>query len=373
MVRARTRRSWTRRSFVTLLSGFLAFAVLQLGWSVVVEIGIPEVRDPLYGRRLRLVQKALRAKPGKPRTVIMLGTSRTLYGFRPGAAANAWGGPADRPIAAFNFGVSGASPLTQLLIWRRLQQDGVRPDLLLIEVMPPLLCSQTDPHDFHAAHWPAERLRWGDLALVKHYAGVRRPDLRRDWLGAFALPCYFQRCKLTSLIAPSLLPKEYRQNDDWNVDEFGDLKPLKALTSEDHLRRTQEARRFYETFLNGFRLGGPACEALRELTASCRKEGIPAALVFMPEGPEFRSWYSAEVLQDVQAWVSRLSRENATPVINAREWLEEDDFLESNHLLSSGADKFTERLGRQYILPLLRRLPNEEKSAARLTTSAPQT
>jgi hypothetical protein len=361
-VRVRSRRFLSRRAFVAVLSGLTAFVVLQVSLSVVIEIGMPEVRDPLYGRRLRLVQKALRAKPGRSRTVIMLGTSRTLYGFRPGATETTWGGPNDQPVSAFNFGVSGASPLTQLLMWRRLQQDGVRPDLLLIEVMPPLLCSQTDPHDFHPTHWPAARLRWGDLALVKRYAGARRSDLRRDWLGAFVLPCYVQRCKLTSLIAPKLLPKMYRQNEEWNVDEFGGLEPLAALTAEEQRRRTQEARQFYGTFLNGFHLGGPACEALRELMASCHKEGVPMALVLMPEGPAFRSWYSAEVLGDVQGLVRQLSLENAAPVIDAREWIAENDFLESNHLLSGGAEKFTERLGREYILPLLHRLSNEGKS-----------
>jgi len=84
--------------------------------------------------------------------------------------------------------------------------------------------------------------------------------------------------------------------------------------------------------------------------------------VLMPEGPTFRGWYSPETLHDVQVWITQLGRENAAPVIDAREWMPEDDFGDSNHLLSGGADKFTERLGREYILPLLRRRGDEEKS-----------
>jgi hypothetical protein len=356
------RRSRTQRSFVALLCGLVAFAAFQAGLAVVIEIGMPEVRDPLYGRHLHFVQNSLHAKPTNPWTVVMLGTSRALYDFRPGAVEKTWGQPADRPVAAFNFGVSGGGPLTELLIWRRLQQDGVRPDLLLVEVMPVLLCSQTHFDDFGSDHWPTTRLRWRDLALVKHYAGTRRPGLRHDWLTAFALPCYSQRCSLTSLVAPDLLVKGYGPDDQRNVDEFGGLTPLKAPTPEERRRFTQMTREGYSGFLNGFRLGGPGCEALRELMASCRKEGVPVALVLMPEGPAFRSWYSPETLRDVQEWVTQLGRENAAPVIDAREWMAEDDFRESNHLLPGGASRFTDRLGREYILPLLRRLPDEGKS-----------
>jgi len=353
-VRPQRRRVRTRRSFVALLCGVGVFAAFQVGLTAVIEIDMADVRDPLYGRRLRFVQKSLHAEPAKPWTVLMLGTSRTLYGFLPGATEKTWGEPAGRPVAAFNFGVSGGGPLTELLIWRRLQQDGVRPDLVLVDVMPPLLCSQTTFPDFGADHWPAARLRWRDLALVKRYAGAYRPGLRRDWLTGFTLPCYGQRCMLTNIVYPKLLPFAYRLDEEWNVDECGGLTPLKAPTPEERRRFTQMAREAYEPFLTGFRLGGPGCDALCELMASCRKEGVPAALVFMPEAPSFRSWYSPETLRDVRQFVTQLGRENAAPVIDAREWMTEDDFRDSNHLLKGAANEFTDRLGREYILPLLR-------------------
>jgi hypothetical protein len=371
-VRAQNRQFRARRSFIAVLSGLTVFVALQLGLALVLEYGMPEVRDPLYGTRLHLVQTALRAEPTKPRTVIMLGTSRTLADLRPGATEGLWGESDEQPISVFNFGVAGGGPLSELLIWRRLQQDGVRPSLLLVEVMPILLCSQIYFHDLGAYHWPTARLRWRDLSLVKHYDGNHRPDLRRDWLTASTLPCYVERCQLISRTAPDLLPLAYRLEDEWKVDQFGVPKPQKTPTSEERRRFIEMARETYKPFVNGFRLGGPACEALRELMASCRKEGIPAALVFMPEGPAFRSWYSPDTLRDVQEWVTQLGWENAAPVIDARQWMDEDDFKDSNHLISDAAARFTDRLGREYILPLLRRLPDKEKSPHRLAVFAPQ-
>ena len=366
-IRPRSRRVRTRCSMVAILCGLAAFAALQLGLSAVIEIGMPEVHDPLYGRRLYYVQKALRAEPVKPRTVVMLGTSRTLLGFHPSAAEKSWNEPAERPVAAFNFGILGAGSMTELLIWRRLRQDGVRPDLLVVEVMPPLLCDQIPFSDLDLAHWPTTRLRRQDLALVKRYAGPIRPSLRCDWLWNLALPCYCQRNSLIGFVAPDLVPKENNLDNEWNVDSYGCLKSLTKPAPELRERHIQMSRKAYLGFLTRFRLGGPECEALRELMASCRKEEIPAALVFMPEGPAFRSWYSADALQDIQEWVRQLGRENAAPVIDARQWMTEDDFSDSNHLLPDAAARFTDRLGREYIQPLLRRLPEQGNSPERLT------
>jgi hypothetical protein len=365
-IRPRSRRVRARHALVAILCGVAAFVAFQVGLSVVIEIGMPEVHDPLYGYRLRVVQKALHTEAAKPRTVIMLGTSRTLLGFLPRVAEKTWRGSADRPLAAFNFGVTGAGAVTELLMWRRLRQDGVRPDMVIVEVMPPLLCSQIYSDELGAIRWPAARLRRPDLALVKRYAGSNRPSLRREWLMNLALPCYSQRASLTGLVAPYLAPTGYSFDNAWNVDQFGGPKFLITPARDRRPQYIQTARQSYSRFLNGFRLGGPECEALRELIASCRKEGIPAALVLMPEGPAFRSWYSADALRDIHEWITQLGRENAAPVIDAREWMTEDDFSDSNHLLPDAAARFTDRLGREYILPLLRRLPDEKKSPERL-------
>jgi hypothetical protein len=357
--RLRSRRIRRRRSVAAVLSGVAIFAVSQIALAFYFEIGAPEGHDPLYVGRLRSVQQALHQQP-KPFTVVMLGTSRTLYGFRAGATASKWGDLAGRPVAAFNFGVPGAGPMTELLMWRRLQQDGVRPDLVLIEVMPVLLCGQKSYNDLRPEVCPTAQLRWRDLGLFEHYARTSRPGLRRDLLTAIALPCYGQRSRLTNLFAPELAPKKSILDDLVNnVDDFGAMKPRAAPTLEERRQLMQTARETYQPYFKGFRLGGQGCEALSELMASCRKGGVPAALVLMPEGPAFRSWYSPESLRDVQEWIGQLGRENNAPVIDAREWMAEDDFVDSHHLLPDGGARFTDRLGRETIAPLFMRQSGE--------------
>ena len=75
-IRLRSRRLQTRRSFFAILSGAALFVALQVGLVLAIEFVLPEVRDPLYGLRLHFLQKALHARPTKPWTVVMLGTSR---------------------------------------------------------------------------------------------------------------------------------------------------------------------------------------------------------------------------------------------------------------------------------------------------------
>ena len=54
----------------------------------------------------------------------------------------------------FNFGMVGAGPLVELVVLRRLLAEGVRPDLLLVEVLPPLFNRRAAACDL--AQLPAE-------------------------------------------------------------------------------------------------------------------------------------------------------------------------------------------------------------------------
>jgi hypothetical protein len=86
----------------------------------------------------------------------------------------------------------------------------------------------------------------------------------------------------------------------------------------------------------------------------CRREGVAAAFVLMPEGSEFRGWYSPATLAQLHGFLGGLSREFRAPIIDAREWVPDDGFADSHHLVLHGATAFTERLGEQALLPLVR-------------------
>jgi hypothetical protein len=370
--RGAARRRTARQACIALLTGAALFAVLQIAAAVALELWFPGAIDPDYGGRFWRIAQGRAAEAGHSRTVVMLGSSRTYYGLDAGALNAPLSRELGRPVTVVNFGFTGAGPVTELLMWRRLRQDAIRPDLVLVEVLPGYLSSSFPVDETSEAAMPADRLRWHDLALLERYgAGRARPRLRRDLMEAAADTLYSRRLGIVNAIAPELLSFTNTKNP---LIERRSPDPFPAILSRQQLDKAlayacreqldkarDSARRDYTPFLADFHLGGRGCEALRELLASCRQAHVPAALVLMPEGPQFRSWYPPETWRQIQNWVELVCREEGAPLINAREWIEEDDFVDSHHLLPRGADKFTCRLGREYILPLLRRLPDEGK------------
>jgi hypothetical protein len=251
--------------------------------------------------------------------------------------------------------MDGSGPVTALLNWRRLQRDGIRPDLVLVEVLPVTLAGQHPPPELECLH-PTASLWWEDLDLVERYASGERPRVRRDWEEGWLVPFYTHRVALLGRLAPALLPPLVRAVRQAPADDSGSAPPwLTSVTPAQRRRFTRLCREGYRPYVEGFRLGGAGCEALEVLLGECEQEGVPAALVLMPEGPSFRAWYPARAWSEVRAWVGRLSARHAAPLVDARAWLPEEAFLDSHHLLPGAAGRFTRRLGREFVLPLLRR------------------
>ena len=86
----------------------------------------------------------------------------------------------------------------------------------------------------------------------------------------------------------------------------------------------------YSVYLKDFHLGGLTCRALEDLLDLCRQERISRALLLMPEGSEFRSWYPADSWAQIDSYLQNLSRNYAAPLINAREWVDDDGFTDDN-------------------------------------------
>jgi hypothetical protein len=202
---------------------------------------------------------------------------------------------------------------------------------------------------------PIGKVFWHDLPLLQRFAGPARPAVRREWLGALANPSWSFRHHFVSGVEPALLPYEDRVvpapvgNDSWDI-----RREWENPTPEVRARALAAAEQSYARTLAGFRLGARPCAALREPLDSCQNEGVRAALVVPPEGRAFRAWYPPAAARAIEDYLGALGREYGVPVIDARGWVpDECDFLDSHHLLARGAERFTERLGREAVLPLL--------------------
>jgi hypothetical protein len=340
----RKHRGWARPE---IFSGFLGFVALQLAIGGLLEFGPVVFRDPEYGSKLAELQRCLKANPGKS-LVLVLGSSRTLYGLRCTRLKAVTEGS---NTVVFNYGLAGAGPVQELAHLRSLFRAGVKPDLLLIELVPAVL-NQRDAYPLEEGWLHGSRFQLRELLAASEYS-YRPWRLRWQWGLSRTLPLCVQsqvRTRIMGAIGWSGsaddVPDAYYQ--------FGYREVWQTVTPDDRMRFTALARSQYEDALGEFRLAARSVRALEEIVETCRNKQVPAAMILMPEGTEFRSLYSRQARTQIDAILARLSRAWGMPVFNASEWVGDDGFWDGHHMLPKGADEFTDRFGREVLTPLLK-------------------
>lgn len=342
------------RPLVALLSGLACFAGLQLTLALLMELVDPVLRDPELGYKTARLLRLQTEGRGQP-LVVVLGSSRSALGFRPAVLEGRPSVYDVRPVV-FNHGINGAGPLLELICLHRLLREGIRPDWLVVEIHPALLC-QDHTHREEDRIDP-QRFGWHELTVLRRYSRQGALHLRR-WVRSRLTPAWSHRFWILSQYAPGWLPPAETSFAQWRkLERFG-WKPhdRQWVTSEERRKAADVARRDYFSRLADFHISDEVDRILNDLLALCRTEGIRPVLVTMPEGSEFQSWYSTEAVQSVQAYLSGLSQENQVPWVDARSWMADEDFHDSHHLRECAAARFTERFGRVLEQMLADRLP----------------
>jgi hypothetical protein len=346
---ARNRR---RNAIATLAVAVAAYATLHIALAASAELS-RLVRDPVYADRelkLRRLEKSL--PPGSDR-VIFIGTSRTNNGFEAGRAQQVLSQELGRPAAVFNWGLAASGPGTHALHLRRLLADGHRPALLMLEVHPATLADLPDGA-LESRFTNGEALEWNEFTSVGSY-GFSREKLQESRREVVVAPWYALRFQLLGRIMPSAIPY-YLRYDSGRCQDPNGWTPL-LIPPIDEERRAAYVKRAesdYRPILTGMRFGAGPLRALHELLERCHAEQIPVLLVWMPEGPSFRSLYPAAVTHQVHDLLCELAVTYRCRVCEAREWLLEDEFMDGHHILPERAGAFSERLDREAIGPLLR-------------------
>jgi hypothetical protein len=335
--RARAALAWT-----------LAFFVLsQLAWNLFVDGWHPEQYDPESGVRLAALRARMAETPGRP-LLLLVGSSRTEMSFLPERLPPLYT-PAGAQVLPFNFSHLGAGPVMNLLQVRRLLRQGIHPDWLLVEVMPPQL-NDAKQLILHAA----TEVR--DMPLVARY---KNPWLTYAlFLRSRLVPGYKHRAFLVNQVVPQWLPPEQHLLQEEIV-----LGPLggdyawwgKPQPDDERIRLGTAAARngYFPPLQQSFTISAISETASRELLDLCRREHIQVVMFLSPEGKDFQSWYCPQTRKKIDDYCAALSREFDVPLVDARNWLGERDFVDSHHTCLPGAERFTRRLGEEVIKPLV--------------------
>jgi hypothetical protein len=343
------RQRWVANGRVGLGWGLAFFAGAQVLLGILMERVQPELRDPEYGYKLMRLEARKPELLDRP-LIVILGSSRVGLGICPQSLQNA--ARSSRSPLVFNFAVTGAGAVTELLCLKRLLTAGYCPNQVIVEVLPPLY------HEFGTwgeANWiDVHRLGWNDLRVMNRYVD-HSWLLYARWIRARLTPWFSHRFLVMSRYAPGWLPWSCRQDGWRGLDETGWLPyPHTSVDAAEYQRGFDWARRQYLPSLDHYQISPRSDRALRELLDLCREKHISVLLLLMPEGSDFRNLYPAETQATVAAYLTQISHQYQVPLIDTRNWMPDTAFFDGHHLLPDGAVAYSERLARELLDRALR-------------------
>jgi len=309
------------RARIAVLAFVPTFILVLMGAWVVAEALTPEITDTDYHLRLRIARTAQAEHPNQPLGIV-LGSSRMVWAFEPEQM------PQDSPVCWVNAAHITAGPTFNRVILHRLLRDGIQPDVVVLEVMPTFFVKENNRFmiGYFAAH---------DMPLARQYSdrslGFDAHFLRHRLLRATDL------ARVTDPFAgqPAPLPR----------GGYRFLEP--EITAAERVKRTAFAKQMYGAHAGNMTMRPNADRAFRDTIREAQEHGIRVVLLRSSEGPTFRSWYNPQGLVQFDRYIAGVAKEYGVPVVDARLWLDEEDFVDSHHVLKRGADKFTARFARE--------------------------
>lgn len=313
-----------RRAVLLIPLGFVF--VLAVAWTG-AESTTPEITDTDYHARLKIIRNVTAEYPECPLGIVM-GSSRMVWAFRPEQLPE----PAAGEVSWANAAHIGAGPTINRILLHRYLRDGVRPSVAVIEIMPTFFTKENNRFvsgHFAASDWPLAR-KYADQPFNYDYYFLRHRVTRAPDIARVVDPYEG---------SVQLLPRGGHPTIDLEVTSF------------DRERRTAAAFKNNAEYLRRLRARPAADRAFRDTLREATDNGIRVVLLRSPEGPTFRAWYDPETLARFDAYIAEVAAEFHIPILDARLWLEEEDFFDSHHVLKRGADKFTARFAKE--LPAL--------------------
>jgi hypothetical protein len=333
------RRRFNRAAACWYGAGLVA---VQLALGVAIERSGTTIRDPDYTQKMARLAHRRAELPTRPQ-VIVLGSSRALLGFDGELLTRT-----DGHTLVFNFSEFGAGPMLEQVFLRRLLADGVRPDLVLLEVAP-LQLAAGDVVPAEESWLDTGRLTWDEMRQVAGYYRFPITAYAR-WFKSRALASVIRQREIRATLH---IDESRTEVAAASADDYGFL-PATPPPQDVRAASIQSGLDRYRQRLANARLSGGQVQALRDLVALCRREHLPFALVLMPETCGFRDVQAPAFLAQVDLLIAELSGDRDVELIDARTWIADDGFLDSHHLDAGGATVFSTRFAKE-ALPRLRR------------------
>jgi hypothetical protein len=328
------RRARSKNARAVLVWFAVAFLLWQLALAGLVETVWPEVRDLEWDQLVQRLRQRRAEAPRRP-LVVVLGSSRSQMAFDAAWLSRSPGGP-----LVFNASVPGAGPLTQRMQLERLLALDLRPDQVVLEVMPPFFSENGACFEEGFGSWERETL----AELTDAVARAREPGrLLKRWLKGRAVPSVFHQPGLQRRLLPAKLCSAGDSFPGGDRDGHGRKPGPGDLSAARRAELTATMLGQYDRALRSPAFCQSRWRDLVELVARCRQQGIGCVLVLPPENTAFRSRLADSTRQSLQAALTALAREYRVGLLDARDWLSDEEFMDGHHATQKGTTRFTAR------------------------------
>ncbi|MBO0700309.1 MAG: hypothetical protein J2P46_18060, partial [Zavarzinella sp.] len=308
------RRRPARMEALCAVGGFL---VLTIAFVLAAEVWFPEWYDREYTVRRQRLHERIAEAPDRP-LLAVIGSSRAGTDISPECLPPLHDA-AGRQVLVFNYSHYGAGPRMNLVQFRRLLRDGIRPTWLVVELLPAHLRSESNEAILSAvADFPALLPYVNRSSFLVEAARIRW-DAPYRW-----------RTPFLRTAAPEFATQA-GEGDDVYLGPFGDDRNFTrpgALSGERRAHQFKVIEQMYAEPMRRFRIDPLLAEAARDLLRECRDRGISTVLLIGPEDRRFRSWYGPGVEDAIRDFYTRLGEEFDVPVVDARDWSAPEDFLD---------------------------------------------
>ncbi len=318
----------------------------------------PDLCDPTWDFRIERLHARMAEAPGRP-LLLFLGSSRPANGICPQAMGE-WAPISPSPLV-FNFATLGGGPVRELLTLRRLLGHGIKPKWVIAELWP-LFWAEKGRYNESQPVLAAD-YHLSDLPVLGHLYHNQASAISKVACETFT-PLIHYRGHLLGHYASFLMSRDTQQQQQWEMvhwatlDEWGWLPVAWARKGPAEFAKDLEVARQDTLYsLEDVRPREHVDWCVRQLIQTCRQEGIQLYYFLMPEPSAMRGWFPPRVQAFYHEYLRGLQKDQGLEVIDTRDWLSDDAFVDFCHLLPRGAKAYSARLAQEVLRPLLAGAP----------------
>jgi hypothetical protein len=340
-----TYRPNPRTSRLALLLAGLAIVAGEVAASFLIDYAPLEIRFPEAASVISAAQQLDGAKK-----ILFFGSSRSRADFGAPAVAQALrDGKIDEPISVLNAAVTAGDAVAIKFLTDKLLAAGVRPAIVVIEVLPETISRRNAWLRFHLArqfHWPD---------VWKSIPDAWRSNELAHLLSSRIVPLYLFRSEFQQW-AYNALDLSFKATN-FQFDRASNTPPP-AQTEPNELELSRARIVTARKRIRDFKIGGLAAQSLENLIMRYREVGTGVVLLAVPLPTQYRNEYSPPVDAAFLNYMRRLREKYTAEFFDSRHRVPDHFFKARYYLTADGQTYFSQLVAREVLLPLLTRERN---------------